>query len=428
MLGPEDNEGNTEYKRHLVNLENKRIEELSTQMKFRLEEGNGIAIYYIGINDDGTGYKMSEDQINESLTNFNLILNKINGEIFEFEQFVENEIVYFKITIVYKACIYDEKKIVLIGPSGSGKSTFLSNIILNKTENDNEARLYIMNHKHELLTKKTSSFNYHYLLDSNNKYVFMEAPGSFKYIKTFYKILMGTHPDLLFIFKDKNGLVSEYYENICSYMNIPYILINIWDENSEYYCKKQINKENLLKDINNKISNKQETKADILKLNILNMYPNTDLGIVISGYLMAGTISVYQTVYLLYESDTIMCKVKSIHVNSEPVKKINKKQIMTICLESNEKIKKSYRYGIISNDKDIRKNRIYFHLCSDNKKPIINTVLRAYCDNRSVTLSNIKQITTNIYVSDITNYFKLDNYIIIDNDIFGFIKDLEIKD
>jgi GTPase len=36
-----------------TNPKHDRISHLSTQMKFRLREGNGEAFYYIGVKDDG---------------------------------------------------------------------------------------------------------------------------------------------------------------------------------------------------------------------------------------------------------------------------------------------------------------------------------------------------------------------------------------
>jgi DNA helicase HerA-like ATPase len=90
-----------------------------------------------------------------------------------------------------KSINYPEIRVVLLGDTGSGKTTFLSNILLNKIDDDLiEPRIYLMNHKHEIETKKTSSINYNYKVFNNIKYVFIEAPGDFKYSKTKYKILL----------------------------------------------------------------------------------------------------------------------------------------------------------------------------------------------------------------------------------------------
>ena len=45
--------GNIEYKRQLSNTSQNKIEKLTSQMKWRLNEGRGEAIYVIGIEDNG---------------------------------------------------------------------------------------------------------------------------------------------------------------------------------------------------------------------------------------------------------------------------------------------------------------------------------------------------------------------------------------
>ena len=47
-LPPEPEQGNIEYKLKLVNPSSQRFEHLVTQMKWRLREGHGEAIYQIG--------------------------------------------------------------------------------------------------------------------------------------------------------------------------------------------------------------------------------------------------------------------------------------------------------------------------------------------------------------------------------------------
>jgi len=46
-MNPENDDGNVEYKRHIIKKDDKRLVELSTQMKFRVNEGDGEAIYHI---------------------------------------------------------------------------------------------------------------------------------------------------------------------------------------------------------------------------------------------------------------------------------------------------------------------------------------------------------------------------------------------
>lgn len=52
-LPPEVERGNIEYKLKLIDPSPVRFEHLVTQMKWRLQEGLGEAIYEIGVSDDG---------------------------------------------------------------------------------------------------------------------------------------------------------------------------------------------------------------------------------------------------------------------------------------------------------------------------------------------------------------------------------------
>lgn len=55
-LPPEPEQGNIEYKLKLINPSSQRFEHLVTQMKWRLREGHGEAIYQIGTDNHGNNY------------------------------------------------------------------------------------------------------------------------------------------------------------------------------------------------------------------------------------------------------------------------------------------------------------------------------------------------------------------------------------
>jgi hypothetical protein len=52
-LPPEPEFGNVEYKLKLISPSKHRFDHLVTQLKWRLNEGNGEAIYEIGVTDSG---------------------------------------------------------------------------------------------------------------------------------------------------------------------------------------------------------------------------------------------------------------------------------------------------------------------------------------------------------------------------------------
>jgi len=72
MLDPEIEEKNIEYKRKLSLdiINTHRINTLITQMKWRINEGDGIAFYYLGVNDNGSIYEFIENEEFETIETF----------------------------------------------------------------------------------------------------------------------------------------------------------------------------------------------------------------------------------------------------------------------------------------------------------------------------------------------------------------------
>ncbi len=60
-------EGNVEYKLKLLNPTSSRFEHLVTQMKWRLQEGRGEAIYEIGVADCGFLKGLADSELSMSL-------------------------------------------------------------------------------------------------------------------------------------------------------------------------------------------------------------------------------------------------------------------------------------------------------------------------------------------------------------------------
>ncbi len=435
-LSPEIEEGNVEYKRYLINLDANRLEQLSTQMKWRLAEGNNEAIYYLGVDDDGTPFNLSDEHKKETLNNFTLLLEKNNAHIVNFEVIKTNnpsKTSYFKITIRTKSFIYPEVRVVLLGDSLCGKTTFLSNILLNKVDSSSsEARLYLMNHKHELETKKTSSINCHYKTWDGIKYTFMEAPGDGEYTRTKYKILLGTHPDICLLFSNSKNKQNDKYLNMVKNFGLPSILINTFDESSDYNCTKLVNKNKLFAEIQKKINFKNQTSDSKTVFNILSVFPHTDLGIIVSGFLLSGKIELNKTINW-YETNrtkltnglrSTKCKINSIHISSEPIKEANTQSMLTICLKPS-KTKNKLRYGVLSNKPVNQINKIKFiynKLIENKKNKDLPFNIFGYCENKLVYLNNIVK-KENEYEATINNYYEGDGPIIIDNEFYqGYIK------
>lgn len=69
ILDPENDNGNIEYKIHIIDVDVKRFNKLATQMKWRISEGGGWCYYYIGITDDGSPRGISHKYMKESIKN-----------------------------------------------------------------------------------------------------------------------------------------------------------------------------------------------------------------------------------------------------------------------------------------------------------------------------------------------------------------------
>ena len=81
---PEKEEGNKEYKRYLkckTIYKKEFIEKRASQMLYRLIEGEGNAIYMLGVDDDGKIYSLDEKIIDETIQNLKLIAEKIDALI-----------------------------------------------------------------------------------------------------------------------------------------------------------------------------------------------------------------------------------------------------------------------------------------------------------------------------------------------------------
>ncbi|MFH1328406.1 MAG: hypothetical protein ABIH76_06155 [Candidatus Bathyarchaeota archaeon] len=66
-MGKEKFSGNIEHKLRLVNVSIGRLEEITTPLKYRLEEGMGEAICELGVSDDGKIIGLRQADMRESL-------------------------------------------------------------------------------------------------------------------------------------------------------------------------------------------------------------------------------------------------------------------------------------------------------------------------------------------------------------------------
>ncbi|XP_022258408.1 GTP-binding protein 2-like isoform X2 [Limulus polyphemus] len=167
-LPPEAAEGNVEYKLKLINPSQSRLEHLVTQMKWRLREGQGEAIYEIGVDDGGTLVGLCELEMDASMKTLYLMADKLGASINILrEQMItgESDLTPRKVTEVLIRKVPDDQqsieiRVAVLGNTDVGKSTLLG--VLTQGDMDNghgSARLNVFRHLHEVRTGRTSSIS-----------------------------------------------------------------------------------------------------------------------------------------------------------------------------------------------------------------------------------------------------------------------------
>lgn len=173
QFNKENDEGNIEYKLKLTSPSEERINHLSTQMKFRIREGNGEAIYMIGVEDNGTPQGLDQQEMYASLKTICIMAqrNKADVVVLKMQLGLKGKIAQLMVRQNIKEGIKLDIRILLLGDSGGGKSTLIS--VLTNGELDNGkglARDKLLSHKHEVLSGTTQSIQLHFVgFDSQGK-------------------------------------------------------------------------------------------------------------------------------------------------------------------------------------------------------------------------------------------------------------------
>jgi GTPase len=91
----EEEYGNKEYKWKIVPNDNKNMDykcnKLASQMMYRLYEGDGKAIYIIGILDNGIPIGLNQDEVYNTISMFNNIVDIINCDINNIRMYNKND-------------------------------------------------------------------------------------------------------------------------------------------------------------------------------------------------------------------------------------------------------------------------------------------------------------------------------------------------
>lgn len=243
-LPPEVEEGNIEYKLKLINPTEYRFEHLATQMKWRLQEGRGEAVYQIGVEDNGLLVGLSDEDMKASLRTLCRMAEKVGADItvlrereVDYDSDEQHRIAEVLIRKVPDDQQFLDLRVAVLGNVDSGKSTLLG--VLTQGELDNgrgRARLNLFRHLHEIQTGRTSSISIEILgFDSKGEIVnysdsrtaeeicenaskmitFIDLAGHHKYLKTTIFGLTSYCPDFAMLFVSANtGIAGTTREHL----------------------------------------------------------------------------------------------------------------------------------------------------------------------------------------------------------------------
>ncbi|XP_013391354.1 GTP-binding protein 2-like [Lingula anatina] len=299
-LPPEIEEGNVEYKLKLVNPSVSRFEHLVTQMKWRLAEGEGEAIYEIGVEDSGMLAGLTEEEMTASMETLTRMADKLGASITLLrDRTIEDEstAVCRRAAEVLVRKVPDDQQFIdvrlaVLGNADAGKSTLLG--VLTQGELDNghgRARLNLFRHLHEIQSGRTSSISHEILGFTNNGEVvnysesrsieeicenssklitMIDLAGHHKYLKTTIFGLTGYAPDFaMLVISANTGIAGTTKEHLglALAVDVPvFYVISKIDMSRPTYIERTITHlERLLKSPGcNKIPFRVETEDDAM--------------------------------------------------------------------------------------------------------------------------------------------------------------------
>jgi elongation factor 1-alpha len=155
---------NIEFKSYLrsEHLSSERKQRLASQMKFRLERGNGIAYYIIGVYDDGSICGLTEKRLSTTLGVIEKISEEVGAKVERVERF-DNNGIFARVTITNNHRIQNRNHIVIgtIGHVDHGKSTLIGSLITDQEDDGaGKTRIFLDFLPHEIERGLTAEIAY----------------------------------------------------------------------------------------------------------------------------------------------------------------------------------------------------------------------------------------------------------------------------
>eukprot|EP00397_Hematodinium_sp_SG-2012_P013374 GEMP01013577.1.p1 GENE.GEMP01013577.1~~GEMP01013577.1.p1 ORF type:complete len:554 (+),score=103.04 GEMP01013577.1:32-1693(+) len=165
----ENDEGNVEYKRVLTSVSPERLQELTTQMNYRLTEGQGQALYRLGVDDNGYPRGISLEDLYESLANVKGCARTLGATVSAPQIYPGVDGLLCDLELRIPERIYDVSvpawRVCVCGEFAGGKSSLVGCLVDDRLDNGHGfSRSLVLRHAHEVLSGgRTSSVTKHLL-------------------------------------------------------------------------------------------------------------------------------------------------------------------------------------------------------------------------------------------------------------------------
>lgn len=155
---------NIEFKERLeteTHLERGRLESLASQMRHRILTGDGVAVYVVGVTDDGGLKGVSEEVYEETVDVLSVVADEADAVIREKET---HEVEGGHIGVVTVADTHDEMEHIVVGTAGHvdhGKSTLVGTLVTGSADDgDGGTRAYLDVQPHEIERGLSADLSY----------------------------------------------------------------------------------------------------------------------------------------------------------------------------------------------------------------------------------------------------------------------------
>ena len=172
LLAQEVEEGNVEYKLHLLDPNEERFRGLVTQMMWRCREGGGAATYNIGVTDAGVPVGLPPLQLERSLGTLRAMAAAAGATIasITIRAALDDDAAQVAEVRVVRplppsdGAVRPSVTVAVTGGGGTGKSTWIACVTQGVTDDGaGRARYRVFRHRHEVEDGRTSSLGHHLL-------------------------------------------------------------------------------------------------------------------------------------------------------------------------------------------------------------------------------------------------------------------------